>query len=165
MTRALRIPSGSPEETQELGRVIGALAQPGDIFLLAGPLGAGKTCLTQGIAWGMEVAGHVRSPTFVLMARYRGRMTLHHLDLYRIGDLEEAWDLGMDEQLFGEGVCVVEWADRAAELFPEDCLWIALDYGPGETRRQITFSGDSPRYRLFLEGLAAAFPVAEEVHP
>lgn len=128
MTSALRILSHSPEETQQIGRTIGVQARKGDIFLLTGPLGAGKTCLTQGIAWGLGVVEYARSPTFVLMTRYRGRLTLYHLDLYRINDPLEAWDLGLEEQLFGDGVCVVEWADRAKEVFPEDCLWIALDY-------------------------------------
>jgi tRNA threonylcarbamoyladenosine biosynthesis protein TsaE len=124
----LKIQTNTPEETQQVGRIIGQQAWPGDIYLLTGPLGAGKTCLTQGIAWGLGVIGYARSPTFVLMTRYQGRFTLHHLDLYRIKDPLEAWDLGLDEQLSGDGVCVVEWADRAEEVFPEDALWIALDY-------------------------------------
>ena len=129
MTCSLKIRTTSAEQTQAVGRSIGEQAQAGDIYLLTGSLGAGKTCLTQGIAWGLGVPGYARSPTFVLMTRYQGRMILHHVDLYRIGDPEEAWDLGLEEQLAGDGVCVVEWADRAAEIFPEDCLWIELSYG------------------------------------
>ena len=129
MTCSLRIRTNSPEQTQAVGRSIGEQAQAGDIYLLTGSLGAGKTCLTQGIAWGLDVPGYARSPTFVLMTRYQGRMVLHHVDLYRIGDPEEAWDLGLEEQLSSDGVCVVEWADRAAEIFPKDCLWIELSYG------------------------------------
>jgi hypothetical protein len=120
------------------------------------------------------------------MTRYQGRFTLHHLDLYRINDPLEAWDLGLDEQLSGDGVCVVEWADRAEEVFPQDALWIALDYAvrtqtddrgkdarrnesvdytqdkPGallgeETVRTITFGKHSDRYDALLELLAGAF--------
>ena len=159
--------SRSAEETQQVGRVIGQAAQPGDVYLLTGPLGAGKTCLTQGIAQGLGVGGHVRSPTFVLMTRYRGRLTLHHVDLYRIESSLEAWDLGLEEQLGDDGVCVVEWADRAEELFSQECLWIAMDHvSEGgrreESQRSITFQ-DGPkdrdgRYGEMLQRLAASFP-------
>jgi tRNA threonylcarbamoyladenosine biosynthesis protein TsaE len=187
MSSTLRILSHSPEETQEVGRIIGAQARQGDIFLLTGPLGAGKTCLTQGIAWGLGVTEYARSPTFVLMTRYRGRLPLYHVDLYRINDPLEAWDLGLEEQLFGDGVCVVEWADRAREIFPENSLWIALDYVypvgasppsqpfgklragsspiegegerlPGERGRTITLVEVPPRYAGLLEKVAEAFP-------
>ena len=163
MKSTLAINTHSPEQTQEVGQAIGEQAEEGDIFLLTGPLGAGKTCLTQGIAWGLGVAGYARSPSYVLMSRYRGRLTLYHLDLYRVNDPMEAWDLGLEEQLFGDGVCVVEWADRAAALFPEASLWIALDYAPGQSHRIITLKNAPSRYRLMLEKLSAAFPVTEEV--
>ncbi len=161
MTCSLRIRTNSPEQTQAVGRSIGEQAQAGDIYLLTGSLGAGKTCLTQGIAWGLGVPGYARSPTFVLMTRYQGRMVLHHVDLYRIGDSEEAWDLGLEEQLAGNGVCVVEWADRAAEIFPPDCLWIELSYGDSVDCRDITLeisgesSGESPapRFKPLLANL------------
>ena len=164
MALSLRVHTDSPEETHEVGRVMGGQAQSGDVFLLTGPLGAGKTCLTQGIALGLEVPGYVRSPTFVLMSRHQGRLTLNHLDLYRIEDPLEAWDLGIDEQVFGEGICVVEWADRAAGLFPDGCLWVHLDFTPGDSHRSITFSGSPPRYRPFLGKLSESFPKAEEVN-
>lgn len=139
MTSSLHIKSNSAEFTQDLGRIIGEQASAGDVFLLTGELGAGKTCLTQGIALGLGVEGYVRSPTFVLMTRHHGRLTLHHVDLYRMDSAAEAWDLGLDEQLFGDGVCVIEWADRASEIFPEDCLWIDLDYGSDAEDREIVF--------------------------
>ena len=162
MVLELTLQTASPEETQEVGRAMGVVAQPGDVFLLAGPLGAGKTCLVQGFARGLQVKALVRSPTFVLMSRHQGRLTLHHIDLYRIADPEEAWDLGIDEQLFDEGVCMVEWADRAADIFPEGCLWVHLDYAPGVTHRTITFSKGSPRYRPMLKSLMESFPPARD---
>jgi tRNA threonylcarbamoyladenosine biosynthesis protein TsaE len=164
MASFLQILTSSLEETQKAGHVLGEQAQPGDIFLLTGPLGAGKTSFTQGIAWGLGVAGYARSPTFVLATRYRGRLTLHHIDLYRINDPLEAWDLGLEELLAGDDVCVVEWADRAEEIFPEDSLWIALDYTPEAIQRTITFDKRSTRYFKILEKLTQAFPTTREVN-
>lgn len=150
----LHIKSSSSEATKKLGETIGQNASAGDVILLTGELGAGKTCLTQGIALGLGVEGYVRSPTFVLMTRHKGRLTLHHVDLYRMSSPAEAWDLGLDEQLFSDGICVIEWADRAAEIFPEDCLWIDLDYGPDPETRQITLepgvTGENSRFKSLL---------------
>ena len=119
-------------------------------------------CLTQGIALGLGVEGYVRSPTFVLMTRHHGRLTLDHVDLYRIGSLGEAWDLGLDEQLFGEGICVVEWADRATDIFPADCLWINMCYGPDSDIRQITIepgvAAATSRFQSLLHFLAEKTP-------
>jgi tRNA threonylcarbamoyladenosine biosynthesis protein TsaE len=186
MPATLSIQTGSPEATQQVGRIIGHQARPGDVYLLTGPLGAGKTCLTQGIAWGLGVAAHPRSPTFVLITRYQGRLTLHHMDLYRISDPLEAWDLGLEEYLSGDGVCVIEWADQAEELFAGEALWIDLDYpstpaapealadespaggwaglveptGTASPRR-ITFGRHSPRYDSLLTRLSRQFPRIE----
>ena len=120
------------------------------MYLLSGPLGAGKTCFTQGLAQGLGVEGYVRSPTFVLMTRHEGRLTLHHIDLYRIGSPAEAWDLGLDEQLFDSGVCVIEWAERAEELLPEDALWLEIGYGESEDCREIVMESDSPRFASLI---------------
>ena len=148
--RRFTLDTMSPEETQRLGCAVGERARPGDVYLLSGPLGAGKTCFTQGLARGIGVEGYVRSPTFVLMTRHRGRLTLHHIDLYRIGSPEEAWDLGLDEQLFDSGVCVIEWAERAEELLPEDALWLEFSYGENEGIRQIAFESGSSRFDELL---------------
>lgn len=158
MTTPLRIESDSAEFTQDLGRIIGENASAGDIILLTGELGAGKTCLTQGIALGLGVEGYVRSPTFVLMTRHQGRLTLHHVDLYRMDSAAEAWDLGLDEQLFGEGICVIEWAERASEIFPQDCLWIDLEYGKDSDLREIIIepgvAPDKSRFKSLLSLLS-----------
>ena len=162
MTHSLYIKSPNAEFTQELGKAIGEIASAGDVILLTGELGSGKTCLTQGIALGLGVEGYVRSPTFVLMTRHHGRLTLHHVDLYRMGSSAEAWDLGLDEQLFGEGICVIEWADRAVDIFPEDCLWIDLDYGSDSDIRQITIepgvAAEKSRFQSLLCLLAENGP-------
>ena len=176
MTASMTIVTASADETRRVGRVIGEQAQPGDVYLLTGPLGAGKTCLTQGLAQGLGVTQHPRSPTFVLMTRYQGRLTLHHMDLYRVGDPMEAWDLGLEEYLNGDGVCAIEWADQAEEVFPETALWIDLAYsGSGlgsddsdgstadETGERVVTIEDAPQRFLPLIGeLAAAFPGAGE---
>ncbi len=164
MTTPLQIQSTGAESTQDLGRTIGEQASAGDVILLTGELGAGKTCLTQGIALGLGVEGYVRSPTFVLMTRHKGRLTLHHVDLYRMSSPAEAWDLGLDEQLFGEGVCVIEWADRATELFPEDCLWIDLHYGQNPDSREITLEPgtdmENSRFKKLLDILTQKAPLS-----
>ena len=154
--RTLSLETKGPEQTRSLGFVLGLRARPGDVFLLSGPLGAGKTCLTQGIALGLGIEGYVRSPTFVLMTRHTGRLILHHIDLYRIGSPEEAWDLGLDEQVFGSGVCVIEWAERAEELLPEDALWLEFSYGNGEDVRRIFVDSDSARFDDLLVELGSA---------
>ena len=170
MTTAFHILSGGAEETQSIGQALGELAQPGDIFLMTGPLGAGKTCFTQGLARGLGISGYVRSPTFVLVTQHQGRLRLFHVDLYRIDDPREVWDLGLDEQLFGEGVCVVEWADKAAEIFPQKSMWVEMDYywadsqgGDSESgnQRSLTFTGGPAHYREALEKLAASHPLPQ----
>jgi tRNA threonylcarbamoyladenosine biosynthesis protein TsaE len=164
MSDPLSIHSAGAQFTQDLGRTIGENASAGDVILLTGELGSGKTCLTQGIALGLGVEGYVRSPTFVLMTRHHGRLTLHHVDLYRMSSAAEAWDLGLDEQLFGEGICVIEWADRAAELFPEDCLWVHLDYGQDPETREITLEPgvdtENSRFDKLLDLLAPKAPLS-----
>src|SRR5690349_17851059 len=100
----------NPEETQDIGWRLGELAQAGDVFLLTGDLGAGKTCLTQGIAYGLGSKEYAASPSFVIMRELKGRLTLYHMDLYRLDRIEEIVDLGLDDYLYGKGVCVVEWA-------------------------------------------------------
>ena len=156
MPDCLRITSQSADETHDIGRAIGAAAQPGDLFLLTGPLGAGKTCLTQGIAWGLGVKERPRSPTFVLLARYRGRVNIHHADLFRIEGTADALSLGLDDCLNDEDVCIVEWADRAPELFVEPSLRVAMDHHPDQNNtRTITLRTDHSRYRPILQALAA----------
>ena len=161
MTFSIHILSNGPEETRSIGRLVGESAQAGDVFLLTGPLGAGKTCLTQGIAEGLGVQGYVRSPTFVLTTQYEGRLRLYHLDLYRIDAPLEAWDLGLDEQLFGEGVCVVEWADRAPDIFPEESLWVSLDHAGRGDERTLEFSDWPDRFQPVLSRLDDTHPESD----
>ena len=118
--------SRSTAMTHEIGRAIGANVGPGDIVLLSGTLGAGKTTLTQGIVWGLGSAEYARSPTFVLVNEYRASLPVYHMDLYRLDSFEEVDGLGLDDYLYGDGVCVIEWADKAPGYFPERNLMIAI---------------------------------------
>lgn len=142
--------TSSPEQTQALGKALGAAARAGDVLLLEGSLGAGKTCLTQGIVWGLGGDEYARSPTFVLMAEYHSRLTLYHIDLYRLEGIDEIEALGLDEYLRGEGVCVVEWADKARGLFPEEHMSIRLEI-LDETTRRIHLSADDERHRSLID--------------
>ena len=124
----LKFITHSAEQTQKVGISIGKLAEPGDIFLLIGDLGAGKTCLTQGIAYGLDIQEYTLSPSFVIMRELHGRLPLYHMDFYRLENIAEISDLGLDDYLFGEGVCVIEWANKGLTVLPEDHLLIGIDY-------------------------------------
>ncbi|MBI4285627.1 MAG: tRNA (adenosine(37)-N6)-threonylcarbamoyltransferase complex ATPase subunit type 1 TsaE [Chloroflexi bacterium] len=137
--------SHSPEETQALGVQIGELAQPGDIYLLVGKLGAGKTCLTQGIAWGLGIKEYAASPSFVLLRELHGRLPLYHVDLYRLDRTEEVADLGLDDYFYGQGVCVVEWADRGLPVLPPAHLLVEIKY-LDENSRHIRLKPNGKRY-------------------
>ena len=152
MEALLELLSHSPEQTQRVGRLLGSQAQPGDVFLLTGGLGVGKTCLTQGIAWGLGVNEYARSPTFVLVNEYQGRLRLYHLDLYRLDDIREILELGLEEYLFGSGVCVVEWADKAPEVFPREHLLIRIEY-LNDTERRMVFQTQDQRYALWIDAI------------
>ena len=145
----MRITSHSPEETQSIGQKLGKLARPGDVILLVGNLGAGKTCLTQGIAWGLDVSGYARSPSFVLMNEYKGRLPMYHIDLYRLENTAEIADLGLDDYLYGQGLCVVEWADRAPDLLTPQHLMIKISL-LGENERRLELTAHGERYKEIL---------------
>ena len=142
---ALELLTDSPEKTQSVGRRIGELARPGDVLLLVGDLGSGKTCLTQGIAWGLGMREHALSPTFVIMREMHGRLPLYHVDLYRLDRLEETQDLGLDDYFYGRGVSVVEWAEKAMSLMPAEHLLVEIQY-LSDTGRRLVFKPKGKRY-------------------
>ena len=148
----LELISHSPEQTQRFGVCIGELALPGDIFLLVGSLGTGKTCLTQGIAWGLNVKEYATSPSFVVVRELYGRLPLYHIDLYRLDHIEEIIELGLDDYLYGDGVCVVEWAEKGLSVLPTEHLLIQISYlSDNERRFQLKPSGK--RYLKILTRL------------
>jgi tRNA threonylcarbamoyladenosine biosynthesis protein TsaE len=131
------LPSHTPEETQAAGARLAESLGPGDVVALTGELGAGKTCFTQGLARGLGVAGRAISPTFVLVNEYRGRVPVHHVDAYRTGSLTELVDLGIDEMFSGDGVTIVEWADKLRPLLPAHTVHVHIE-GLGDEPRTIT---------------------------
>ena len=144
--------SHSPEQTQRIGARIGELALPGDIFLLVGRLGTGKTCLTQGIAWGLNIKEHALSPSFVIMRELYGRLPLYHIDLFRLDHVEEIEELGLDDYLYGKGVCVVEWAEKGLSVLPTEHLLIQIDY-LSDTERSFKLEPRGKRYQELLTQL------------
>ncbi|MCF7838189.1 MAG: tRNA (adenosine(37)-N6)-threonylcarbamoyltransferase complex ATPase subunit type 1 TsaE [Candidatus Marinimicrobia bacterium] len=137
--------SQCPEETRAIGRRLADRLEPGAVLALHGDLGAGKTCLVQGLAEGLGSDAPVCSPTFTLVQIYPGRLTLNHIDLYRVHDELEAWNLGLDEYLFGDGVTAIEWPERAADLLPPGTWIVQLAALPGaETTRRITIQRGAP---------------------
>lgn len=143
----MELKSHSPEQTQLLGSYLGKLAQENDIFLLTGDLGTGKTCLVQGIARGLGIKEYAFSPSFVLVREYHGRLPLYHIDLYRLDHIAEIADLGLEEYLCNNGVCVVEWAEKGLEVWPQNNLLIELNYvADCETQRIIRFKPEGRRH-------------------
>lgn len=134
----------SPEETFALGEKIGRTALPGQIYTLTGDLGVGKTVLTQGVAAGLRIREAVSSPTFTIVQVYEeGRLPFYHFDVYRIGDIEEMEEIGYDDYFFGNGVCLIEWAELIADILPEEHISIKIekDLSQGFDYRRITVEG------------------------
>ena len=124
----MKIETFSEKETFELGKKMGTEAKPGQIYALLGDLGVGKTILTKGFAEGLGITEPVSSPTFTIVQVYEeGRMPFYHFDVYRIGDIEEMDEIGYEDCFFGEGVCLVEWANLIEEIMPEETIWITIE--------------------------------------
>lgn len=124
------------EETKAFGVQLGRNAARGDIIALIGDLGTGKTALTKYIAKGLGIEETVTSPTFTIVQEYHsGKLPLYHFDVYRIGDPDEMFELGYEEYFFGDGVCVIEWADLIEDLIPPEAKTILLEYGEKEGER------------------------------
>ncbi len=122
------IETNSPEETFAVGRELGCSAQPGEIYTLNGELGVGKTVFTQGFAAGLGITEHVNSPTFTIVQIYeKGRLPFYHFDVYRIGDIEEMEEIGYEDYFYGNGICMIEWAELIEELIPSDARHITIE--------------------------------------
>ena len=121
------IETNSPEETFEAGRKLGMTAKPGEIYTLSGDLGVGKTVFTQGVAAGLGITEHVNSPTFTIVQVYEsGRLPFYHFDVYRIGEVDEMEEIGYEDYFYGNGLCIVEWAERIRELIPAQARHITI---------------------------------------
>lgn len=154
MTRELSVTSATPDETESIGAVIGRMLQPGQVVLLYGDLGAGKTQLARGMARGLGVDGPVTSPTFTLINEYQGRIPFYHSDLFRLSDPGQLVDLGLDDYLYGEGATVVEWPERLGALRPGEYLAVTLQ--PTPTGRQLALSATGAGYEELLARVAEA---------
>ena len=131
----------SEKDTFELGRKLGSEASPGDVYTLEGDLGVGKTIFTKGFAKGLGMEEPVSSPTFTILQEYdSGRLPFYHFDVYRIGDVEEMDEVGFDDYVYGDGVCIIEWANLIREILPENCRKITIEKDPqkGFDYRKIT---------------------------
>jgi tRNA threonylcarbamoyladenosine biosynthesis protein TsaE len=133
----------SAPATQELARALAAVVVPGDLVLLIGEMGAGKTAFAQGFAAGLGIGEPVTSPTFTLVRHYRGRLPMHHVDVYRLDSIAEVADLGLSELLDSDGVTIIEWGDAIVSVLPSDHLQVALSFGatPDERRIEIRALG------------------------
>lgn len=144
--------SKSARQTRSLGRRLGRLMQGGEIIGLIGELGTGKTCFVRGVAEGLDVGGKawIRSPTFTLINEYHGRLPVYHIDLYRIGSVEELEGLNLREYLYSDGISLVEWFERLPMAEVDECLEMRLTHGRG-TQRELTFIPHGRRYEIIVE--------------
>ena len=122
-----RFETYSPLETEAFGEKLGREAKAGQVYCLSGDLGVGKTVFTKGFAKGLGITEHVTSPTFTIINEYEGRLPLYHFDVYRISCEEEMEDTGYEDYFYGEGVCLVEWAELVKDLIPADAIWITVE--------------------------------------
>jgi tRNA threonylcarbamoyladenosine biosynthesis protein TsaE len=136
-----RFETYNPAETEAFGEKMGREAKAGQVYCLSGDLGVGKTVFTKGFAKGLDITEHVTSPTFTIINEYEGRLPLYHFDVYRVYDEDELFELGYEEYFYGEGVCVVEWADLIEDLLPPETKLIRIEHGenPEERIYQCTF--------------------------
>ena len=138
------IETKNAKETFQLGEKIGEKALPGQIYTLNGDLGVGKTVFTQGVASGLGIREPVNSPTFTILQEYEGgRLPFYHFDVYRIGDIEEMEEIGYDDYFFGEGICLIEWAQLIEEILPENVISVTIEKNPAKDfdYRKITIEG------------------------
>jgi tRNA threonylcarbamoyladenosine biosynthesis protein TsaE len=148
--------SHSVAETQRLGCSLGQLLEGQEVICLEGELGTGKTALTQAIGCALGVDDPITSPTFTLVNEYRGeRGTLHHIDLYRLDTTEEMVQAGIDEYLSADGICVIEWAEKAKEILPPEYMYITLKHRDDD-RRRITLQSEGQPYLDLLRRLGKA---------
>lgn len=120
--------TNTPEETEEIGRKLAAESTPGQVFTLIGDLGVGKTVFTQGFATGLNIDEAICSPTFTIVQEYdTGRLPFYHFDVYRIGDVEEMDEIGYEDYVYGDGVCLIEWANLIQEILPEHYIQITIE--------------------------------------
>ena len=152
MARTIIKESFSAEETFDIGKQIGENAKAGDIYTLNGDLGVGKTVFTQGVAAGLGITEPVNSPTFTIVQVYEeGRLNFYHFDVYRIGSSDEMYDIGYEDYINGEGVCIIEWANLIEDILPDEYLHIELKYK--DMSREMILNPVGEKYEKIVEEL------------
>jgi tRNA threonylcarbamoyladenosine biosynthesis protein TsaE len=144
----------SVEQTRDVAEALSSLARPGDLLVLAGDLGAGKTAFVQGYGRGLGVSERITSPTFTLVHVYDGRLPIHHLDVYRLDQLSEALDLGLAEMLDEGGVVLIEWGEAILPLLPHEYLEVRLTFGIDDDHRYVAVRPVGPRWALRADAIA-----------
>ena len=145
--------SSSEEDTRTIARALGAVLQPGDLVALTGDLGTGKTVFCKGLGEALGIPpDRIASPSFTIVTEHAGRLPLRHVDVYRLASVREAEEIGLEELLRGDGVCVVEWAEKIGILLPNDRIQVTFHFleEDGDRRRLLVSTGDSPRFHEFL---------------
>nr|WP_187287412.1 tRNA (adenosine(37)-N6)-threonylcarbamoyltransferase complex ATPase subunit type 1 TsaE [Gottschalkia acidurici] len=149
----LKISTKSPEETEEIGYNIGKSLSGGEIICMVGDLGAGKTTMTKSLARGLEIEDYITSPTFTIVNEYEGRLKLYHFDVYRIGDVEEMYDLGYEEYFYSDGVCIIEWSNLIEDILPKERITIEIKRGIDDNTRDIIIDGTGQKYEDLIKEL------------
>jgi tRNA threonylcarbamoyladenosine biosynthesis protein TsaE len=167
MTSAVRALTRGVDQTRGLASALGELVRPGDLIVLVGGLGAGKTAFAQGVGAGLGIVDTITSPTFALVQSYSGRLEMHHLDVYRLEQVNEALDLGLAELLDDDAVVLIEWGDTIAPVLPHDYLEVRLDYGDGEgdDERTIEFQAIGPRWSARMRAIDTLVANNDVRHP
>ena len=139
------------EQTRDIGFKLGRLLTSKSVICLIGDLGAGKTTMTQSLAKSLEVDDYITSPTFTIVNEYEGKMPLYHFDVYRIGSSDEMYDIGFDEYINGDGVCIIEWANLIEDILPDEYLYIEMNYK--ETGREMILTPKGEKYEEIVKEL------------
>ncbi|CEN85573.1 P-loop ATPases [[Clostridium] sordellii] len=139
------------EQTKDIGYKLGQLVTPKSVICLIGDLGAGKTTMTKSLAKALEVDDYITSPTFTIVNEYEGRIPLYHFDVYRIGSSDEMYDIGFDEYIDGDGVCIIEWANLIEDILPNEYLYIEMNYK--ETGREMILTPKGEKYEEIVKEL------------
>lgn len=142
--------SHSPAQTRRLGARLAPLLKPGDVLAMTGDLGTGKTRWAQGVCQGLDVSDPVVSPTFTLVNEYQGRLPVYHIDLYRLTDAVEGLTFGLDDYMYGNGISLIEWADRAVDFLPRSYLAVEL-YHLEDSKRRVVLRPHGRRFIKLLE--------------
>ena len=147
----LELFSNSAEDTINIGKKIGSSLTKGTVIAFKGTLAAGKTTLTKGIAEALEIDEVITSPTFTLVSEYEGKLPLYHFDVYRIGSSDEMYDIGYEDYINGEGVCIIEWANLIEDILPDEYLHIELKYK--DMSREMILNPVGEKYEKIVEEL------------